>query len=82
MSGGDESSVAAEGKDRHGHEQQHVIIAPPQSGRPKGRTESNSREVHARITLATIASAKEYKVAIEKRKNGKHQQQLQKGHQS
>jgi hypothetical protein len=42
--------------------------------------ESNSREAHKRIRLATIASAKEYKAAmIDKRKNGKDHQGLQRG---
>jgi hypothetical protein len=64
---GAESSVAAEGESQ-GLQQQHVA---PQFGRPKGTTESNSREAHERIRLATVASAKEYKAAmIEKRKNG------------
>jgi hypothetical protein len=74
--GGAESSVAAEDESQ-GHKQQHVA---PQFGRPKGTTESNSREAHERIRLATVASAKEYKAAmIEKRKNGKHHQRLQRG---
>jgi hypothetical protein len=74
--GGAEISAAAEGNSQ-GHQQQHVT---PQFGRPKGTSESNSREAHERIRHATVASAKEYKAAmIEKRKNGKHHQQLQRG---
>jgi hypothetical protein len=70
-SGEAESSVATEGESQ-GHQQQHVA---PQFGRPKGTTESNSRDSHERIRLATVASVKEYKAAIiEKRKNGKDHQ--------
>jgi hypothetical protein len=71
------ATVKVTSSNSQGHQQQHVA---PQFGHPKGTTESNSREAHERIRLATVASAKEYKAAmIEKRKNGKHYQRLQRG---
>jgi hypothetical protein len=61
-----------------GRQQQQQGIVVPQFGRPKGTTESSSREVDERTRLATIAAAKEYKAATEQRKD-KHQQRLQRG---
>ena len=71
------SPLAADDKEEEAHQQQQFIVVP-QFGRPKGTTESNSREAHERTRLATIAAAKEYKAATETRK-GKHQQRLQRG---
>ncbi len=70
-------SVAVENEE--GQQRQQPAIAIPHFGRPKGTTESYSREVQERIRLATIAAAKEYKAGIEKTKMSKHQKQLRRG---
>jgi hypothetical protein len=82
-SGGDvilgvkERSVAEE--DEEGRQHQQPAINIPHFGRPKGTTESYSREVQERVRLATIAAAKEYKAVIEMTKMSKHRQRLRRG---